>query len=84
MTFVHWIVSAGAVAGAVSVIHHTLIRPVFKWMTRIEQAVTVVEGNMVNNGGSSLRDAVDRIENRLTVLELAVTAKPKAPRVTKK
>ena len=31
------------------------------------------EMNMKNNGGSSLRDAVDRIENRLTIVEDYVT-----------
>ena len=29
--------------------------------------------NMKNNGGSSLRDAIDRIENRLTIVEDYVT-----------
>ena len=73
MTFVQWIITAGAVVGALGIIFQTLVRPVFRWAQRIEKAVSTVESNMINNGGSSLRDAVDRIENRITKLEDYVT-----------
>lgn len=76
MTAAQWIITAGAVVGALGVMFHTLIRPIYKWATRIETAMTYVEMNMKNNGGSSMRDAIDRIENRLTNLEDLVT-KPK-------
>jgi hypothetical protein len=44
-------------------------------MHRIEKAVAHVEMNMNNNGGTSMRDAVDRIENRLTIVEDHLTRK---------
>lgn len=69
MNTAQWIITAGAVVGALSIIFHSLVKPVLKWGKRIEQAVTVVEQNMVNNGGSSLRDAIDRIEARLDKVE---------------
>jgi hypothetical protein len=69
MTFAQWIITAGATVGALGIIFQTLVRPVFKWAQRIEKAVSTVEMNMSNNGGSSLRDAVDRIERRITKLE---------------
>ena len=70
---------------SVGVIYRGVVRPTYRWATRLEKAVSHVEMNMKNNGGSSLRDAVDRIENRLTELEKAVKpAKPKAPRAVKK
>jgi hypothetical protein len=69
MTFVQWIITAGATVGALGIIFQTLVRPVFKWAQRIEKAVSTVEMNMSNNGGSSLRDAIDRIERRITKLE---------------
>jgi hypothetical protein len=78
-----WIITAGAVVGAFGIIWQTLVRPVVRWGRRIENAVSVVEANMVNNGGASLRDAIDRIENRLTDLENLVTT-PKKPTVPKK
>jgi hypothetical protein len=73
MTVAQWIITAGGVVGALGVIFHTVVRPVVRWAKRIEKAVSTVEQNMMNNGGSSLRDAVDRIEKRLTDLEGAVT-----------
>lgn len=69
MTVAQWIITAGGVVGALGIIFQTVVRPVVKWARRIESAVSVVEMNMSNNGGSSLRDAIDRIEQRLDVLE---------------
>lgn len=73
MTIAQWIITAGAVVGSLGVIFHTLIKPVFRWGKRLDTAVTTVEMNMKNNGGSSMRDAIDRIENRITKLEDYVT-----------
>ena len=77
MTVAQWIITAGAVVGALGIIFRTLVMPVVRWGKRLEKAVTVVEQNMVNNGGSSLRDAVDRIERRITDLEELVTSPQK-------
>jgi len=73
MTFVQWIITTGATVGALGIIFQTLVRPVFKWAQRIEKAVSIVEMNMSNNGGSSLRDAIDRIELRLSTVEDHIT-----------
>ena len=73
MTTAQWIITAGAVVGSLGVIFQILVKPVVKWARRIEKAVTIVESNMVNNGGSSMRDAIDRIENRITKVEDYVT-----------
>lgn len=83
MTVAQWIITAGAVVGALGIIFQTVVRPVINWARRIEQAVTIVEQNMVNNGGSSMRDAIDRIEIRLTQLEDLVT-KPTKSTVSRK
>ena len=72
MTVAQWIITAGAVVGALGIIYQTLVRPVVKWARRIEKAVSTVESNMMNNGGASLRDAIDRIEQRLDALEKKV------------
>jgi hypothetical protein len=73
MTFAQWIITVGATVGALSIIFQTLVRPVFKWAQRIEKAVSTVEMNMSNNGGSSLRDAIDRIERRVSTVEEHIT-----------
>lgn len=73
MSIAQWIITGGAVCGALSVIFHTIVKPIVRWATRIDKAITIVESNMKNNGGSSMRDAIDRIENRLTKLEDYVT-----------
>ena len=63
---------AGSIV-SIGVIYRGVVRPIFRWGKRLDNAITVVEMNMKNNGGSSLRDAVDRIENRITKLEDYVT-----------
>lgn len=75
MTVIQWVLTAGAVVGSFGVIFQTLIRPVYKWMRRIEKAMSHVEMNMNNNGGTSMRDAIDRIEKRLTLVEDHLTRK---------
>ena len=63
---------AGSIV-SIGVIYRSVVRPLFRWGQRLDNAITTVEMNMKNNGGSSLRDAVDRIENRITKLEDYVT-----------
>lgn len=77
MTVAQWIITAGAVVAALGVIHRTVFMPVYKWMQRVEKALAHVEMNMKNNGGSSMRDAIDRIENRLTIVEDYLTTNKK-------
>lgn len=83
MNAAQWIITSGAVVGAFGIIYQTLVRPVIRWAKRIEKAVNLVESNMVNNGGASLRDAIDRIETRVASLENHVT-RPQKPTVRKK
>ena len=73
MTFVQWIITTGATVGALGIIFQTLVRPVFRWAQRLEKTMTFVEQQMLPNGGSSLRDSVNRIETRLTVVEEHIT-----------
>jgi len=66
----------GSIAGcivSIGIIYRGVVRPVFRWATRLEKAIAHVEMNMKNNGGSSMRDAIDRIENRLNRVEDFVT-----------
>ena len=61
----------GSIAGcivSIGVIYRGVVRPVYRWATRLDKAIAHVEMNMKNNGGSSMRDAIDRIENRLIIL----------------
>ena len=73
MTIAQWIITAGAVVASLGVMFQTLVKPIVKWAKRIEKAVSMVESNMVNNGGSTMRDAIDRIENRMTRVEDFIT-----------
>lgn len=63
---------AGAIV-SIGVIYRGVVRPLFRWGKRLDNAITTVEMNMKNNGGSSLRDAIDRIENRMTKVEDYIT-----------
>lgn len=73
MTFYEY---SGMVAGAIitaAVIFRTVIMPVHKWATRLEKTMSFVEQQMLPNGGSSLRDSVNRIESRLQSVEDHIT-----------
>ena len=63
---------AGSIV-SIGIIYRGVVRPLFRWGQRLDNAITTVEMNMKNNGGASLRDAIDRIENRITKLEDYVT-----------
>ena len=63
---------AGSIV-SIGVIYRAVVRPIFRWAQRLDKAITTVEMHMKNNGGTSLRDAIDRIENRITKLEDYIT-----------
>jgi len=73
VTVVQLLGMVAAVVASCGVIYRGLVLPVYRWATRLDKAISHVEMNMKNNGGSSMRDAIDRIENRLTTLEDHVT-----------
>lgn len=73
MNVVNVLASVAGSIVSIGVIYRGVIRPVVRWATRLEKAVAHVEMNMKNNGGSSMRDAIDRIETRLNRLEDYVT-----------
>lgn len=76
MNAVQWSITAGAVVTAWAAIWRFVLQPVIRWGRKLETAVDFVHEQMINNGGSSLRDAIDRIERRLVDVEELVT-KPK-------
>jgi hypothetical protein len=59
------LVSVGVILKSIVAVH--------RWASRIERAMGFVEEQMRPNSGSSLRDSVDRIENRLTQVESYIT-----------
>ena len=73
MTVAQWIITTGAVVGAFGIIFQTVIRPIFKWAQRLEKTMSFVEQQMLPNGCSSLRDSVNRIESRLTLVDEHIT-----------
>jgi len=73
MSLVEILASISGCIVSIGVIWRGVLRPIYRWATRLEKAVAHVEMNMKNNGGSSLRDAIDRIEKRLSSLEDHVT-----------
>lgn len=46
-----------------------VIRPMFRFAQRVEKSLGFVEAQMKTNGGSTLRDKVDRISHRVDLLE---------------
>ena len=73
MTVLAWIVAVGGAVGAIGLIWRTVIRPIVKWAVRLDKTMSFVESQMVPNGGTSLRDSVNRIEARLVQVEDIIT-----------
>ena len=49
---------------------------VYRWAQRIDDSLSYIEGEMRFNGGSTMRDAVKRIEQRLDEIEHNQEGKP--------
>lgn len=73
MTVLTWLAAVAGVVGSVGIIWRGLIRPIVRWAVRLEKTMSFVEAQMVPNGGTSLRDSVNRIEARLVQVEDLIT-----------
>lgn len=73
MTWWQYLITAAAVVTAVGVLWQKLIMPIYKFAKKMEQHVTFVENQMTPNGGSSLRDSINRIEARVNAIEEHLT-----------
>lgn len=73
MLFVAWVGTFAALLTSFGIIWKKLVKPVIQWAMRLDKAVGFVEAQMVPNGGTSLRDSLNRIEVRMTLLEDYVT-----------
>lgn len=73
MTIVNVLAAIAGCIISIGVIYRGVVRPVYRWATRLDKAIAHVEMNMKNNGGSSMRDAIDRIEQRLNRVEDFIT-----------
>lgn len=58
---------------SIGIIYRGAVRPVYRWAQRLEKTMGFVEYQMRPNSGTSLRDSVDRIEERLTLVEAYIT-----------
>ena len=73
MTWWQYLITAAAVVTAVGVLWQKLIMPIYKFAKKMEQHVAFVENQMTPNGGSSLRDSINRIEARVCAIEEHLT-----------
>jgi hypothetical protein len=78
-----FVVGIAAVLVALGAIGRYVVRPIFRYFQRVEHAVKATEAEVRPNGGSSMRDAIDRIdiavsahESRMVAMERAVESMP--------
>lgn len=63
-TATHWMtlsVIAASVVAIIAAAWKGIVRPIMHYAARVEDALVFVEAQMKPNGGSSLRDAVDKV-----------------------
>jgi PAS domain S-box-containing protein len=61
-----------AIFGSAAFIYRKLILPMYRWTSSMVESldkINVIHEQMFTNGGSTLRDAVNRIENRINLVE---------------
>jgi hypothetical protein len=73
MQWWHTVITVAAVVAAVGVIWSKGILPMYRFAKKMEQHVEFVEMQMSCNGGTSLRDAIGRIEERVNIIEEHLT-----------
>lgn len=61
------IISIGVILGALAAIGRYIVRPVVNFGRRLEKVMSNVEKQLYPNGGSTLRDAVNRIQEHLGI-----------------
>jgi hypothetical protein len=67
------LITVAAGVTALGVIWQKGVMPVYRFAKKMEQHVDFVEMQMSSNGGSSLRDAICRIEERVNIIEEHLT-----------
>lgn len=73
MTWWQYVITAAAVVTAIGVLWQKAILPIYNFAKKMEQHVAFVEEQMTPNGGSSLRDSINRIEKRVNAIEEYLT-----------
>jgi PAS domain S-box-containing protein len=61
-----------AIFGSAAFIYRKLLLPMYRWTSSMVESldkINVIHEQMFTNGGSTLRDAVNRIENRINLVE---------------
>jgi hypothetical protein len=67
------VITVAAVLTALGVIWKKGIMPIYRFAKTVEKHVSFVESQMTPNGGSSMRDAIQRIEERVNAIEEHLT-----------
>lgn len=73
MSLVLWVGAAATFVTSVGILWRKVVKPVIRWGMQLDRTMSFVEQQMLPNGGSSLRDSLNRIEQRLTFVEDYIT-----------
>lgn len=71
---VELVLRAAAVIAAIALIFTKGVLPVFRFFKALDDGVSFVKAQMENNGGSSVKDAIDRTEAVVTHLSERMTS----------
>lgn len=72
MSVADYVIRVAALVAALGVIWRAIVLPSARWARRMEQYVEFIESQMRHNGGTSVKDTVERIDKRTARLEKAV------------
>lgn len=68
-----WLGFCVLAGGALAAIMQWIVRPVYRSVRAVSQGVHYLTAEMQNNGGSTMRDAIDRIETNQGTFDVRLT-----------
>ena len=67
-----WVLIGGGLVTIIGAVVRGIVHPVVKYARRMERSLSWVEAQTRPNGGTSLRDAIDKLVERTNRLEAAI------------
>jgi len=70
IVYAYFFVSTGILYGIIRALHHTILTVINKALEPIQDDLTKIKYQLYNNGGESMKDAIDRIEHDAIELKI--------------
>jgi hypothetical protein len=70
ITYAYFFVGTAVIYGIIRALHHTILTVINKALEPVCEDLTKIKYQLYNNGGESMKDAIDRIEKDAVELRI--------------